>query len=165
MPFLAAIPVGYAMAAMAAGTAVTAYGQIQAGESQKKWSDYNAAVQRNVATNVAYQGSKEAESRRMAGQELIARQHVLYAKSGFKTAEGTPADLMLGTAAQIEDEANAILQKGEFGWERGMGEAGMTEASGKTAEQAGYWSGGSTLITGLANVGLTKSKFDLLSKK
>ena len=132
------------------GTGTSAYGQYSQAQSQKKWSDYNADVQRQQAQEALHASEIEAKRKREQGQQLIARQHVLYAKAGLDL-NGTPTEVMLGTASDIETDAQAILHKGEMGYEQGMESATFSQNEGEIAANAGTVQAGSTLLSGLGN--------------
>lgn len=146
----------YAVGATALGTAISAAGQIQAGKSQSEWSNYNASVARQNA--IAAQQSAEYDARRTreAGEKLKSRQRVLYAKSGV-SLEGTPTDVMLGTAEDIEMDAMAIIRRGLIGSQQYQSQANLSEMQGSAAQTASYYGAGSSLLTGMGDIAEIKS--------
>jgi hypothetical protein len=135
-----------------AGAMTTAISQEQQGKQQEDIYNYNAAVQKNSALEAANKAKMTAEAKRDQGAALIARQRVLYAKSGV-TQEGTPTELIIGTAGDVEDDAQTILQKGMYEYSRGMEESELSTMEGKYAAEAGQEGAVGTLLTGLARAG------------
>lgn len=125
-----------AMGAMVAGTALSAYSSIKAGQEQKKWYDYNAGVARE---NAAF----EADQLTRKGEALKGQQRVMYAKAGV-TPEGTPTTVMADTSANLARDVAAIRYKGAK-------LADIQEQIGEGYEEAGYWGAGSTILTGIGS--------------
>jgi len=145
-----------AMVAMGIGTAASTIGQIQAGQSQAEWSAYNAEVSRQNALAAKQSAEYDATRTREEGAKLMARQRVLYAKSGV-ALEGTPTDVILGTAEDVEMDAMAILRKGLIQSQQYESQATLSEMSGAAAKTQGYYGAGSTLLTGIGNIAALKS--------
>jgi|GEM_PF-6985630 hypothetical protein len=147
---------GVAEGATVVGAGVSAYGQYQSGQNTQKVDEYNASVQRQNALEVSNKAKMAAENKEAEGDSLMARQRVLYAKSGV-AQEGTPTELIIGTAGDVEDDAQTILQKGRFEYEAGMESAEISEAEGGSAAQGGTLSAGGTLFSGLSRAGVMAS--------
>jgi len=154
----------FASAAMWIGTAITvisggvsSYSQYSQGQSAEKWNDYNADVQRQKANAILQQSEKMARRKRIEGERLLARQHVLYAKAGLDLS-GTPTEVMLGTAEDVESDAQAILYKGRMGYEQEMEGATLSRMHGDMAAQTGAMQAGGTLLSGLGKVAERYSK-------
>ena len=139
-----------AVSAIIAGitSTVTAVSEYEAGQSTKKWDYYNAAVQEQQAAAVLKQSQKEAEKKRVEGQTLMSRQRVLYAMSGLDLS-GTPTDVILGTAGEVENDAQLILQKGATGYSNDMSAAALSKGQGDQAALSGELQAGGTLMSGL----------------
>jgi hypothetical protein len=132
------------------GTGVSVAGSLAAGKTQKSFADYNAAVLRNKAAEEEHKASILAERKRAEGATLMARQRVLYAKSGVGLG-GTPTDVIIGTAGDIEEDAQTILQKGKMASEQDLSSAELSEMEGEGAESASHYQAGGTLLTGLGS--------------
>ena len=130
-----------ALVAIGAGTAFSAYNQIQAGNQAKKWGEYNASIARREAGLV-----REATAEEIKQHE--GTQRALYAKSGV-SLEGTPTDVM---AADIA----AIRKKGSYAASRLESQAYIEQTKGRQAQEAGYWGAGSTVLTGFGNAAQAK---------
>lgn len=126
-----------AMGAMIAGTAMSAFSSVRAGQQQKKWYDYNASVARQNATF-------EADSLERKGEALKGQQRVMFGRAGV-TPEGTPTAVMADTAGNLARDVAAIRYKGAR-----LGD--IQEMQGENAEEAGYWGAGTTVLTGLGSM-------------
>lgn len=142
------VAAGVAVVTALVGTTVSVVGGIQAGDHAKKVGDYNAAVQRNNALEAQNAANQAAQRKRDEGRAIISRQRAMYAVAGV-SPDGTPTEIEIGTAGDIEDDAFLIMQKGEFAYQQGMGEAGFSEAEGEDAQSASYLQAGGTLLSGL----------------
>lgn len=85
-----------AIAMMAGGTAVTAYGQYQAGKANQKIANYNAEVAELQAEQALKRGREDESRLRMQTRQTIGAQRAALAAMGI--------DLDDGTAAQIQDD-------------------------------------------------------------
>lgn len=130
-----------------AGTAMSAVGQVQAGQEQKKWSEYNAAVAARDAEASKQAAGYEAGQKRKETERLLGRQRALYGKAGV-TFEGSPLELMEETAAAGELDAMMIEREGKLRGSRYMEEAQLSRMKGRGAARAGMWGAGSSLLTG-----------------
>lgn len=145
-----------AIAASAIGTAVSAIGQMQAGQSQSEWHAYNAEVARQNAIAAKQSAEYDATRKREEGATLMAKQRTLYAKSGV-SLEGSPTDVILGTAEDVEMDAMAIIRKGLITSQQYESQAALSEMSGSAAKTSSYYGAGSSLLTGIGRVAELKS--------
>jgi hypothetical protein len=137
-----------AMLATAVGAGVSAVGQIKAGESAEAWGNYNAAVARNNALAATQSAEYEATKKTEEGRQLMAKQRVAYAMSGVDT-EGSPTDVILGTAGDVKMDAMAILRQGAIQAGQYESQAVLSTMQAESAMPAAYVGAGSTLLTGL----------------
>lgn len=136
---------------MAAGTMVSAAGQIQAGRSAQAMADYNAQVDRNNATAAKQSAKYDADRMRENTRKLLSTQRARFAKGGV-AFEGTPLLVMEQTARDAAMDASAIEYEGAVkagGYESA---ATMSQYEGRTARQASTTRAFSTLLTGGAQV-------------
>jgi hypothetical protein len=126
---------------MAAGTALSAYGQIQQGKNQEKIANYNAQIQKreNVETEL---------NARDRLRKLIGRQRTLYAKAGVDLTEGSPFMVLEDTVEQGERDAMRIRRGGKDTV------AGM-RYEGSAYKSASKINAGSTFLSGLSQMGQT----------
>ena len=138
------------------GSGVSVAAQISSGQTQKEYQDYNAAVQRQSALESEHTAEVTAERKKVEGEQLIAKQHVLYAQAGVGTS-GTPTEVMIGTAGDVAEDAQLIMQKGEFAYQQGMESANISEIEGESAERGSYGQAGGILLTGLSKTASSAS--------
>jgi hypothetical protein len=124
---------------------------MQAGKSQEEWNNYNAAVSRQNAIAAMQSAEYDAGMTREAGEKLKARQRVLYAKSGV-SLEGSPTDVILGTAEDVEMDAMSIIRKGLIQGQQYESQANLSEMQGEAARTSSYYGAGSSLLTGIGDV-------------
>lgn len=146
---------------MAAGTAVSAVGQLQAGraaeteaESAQRIANYNAAIQEQeakaVKQKVTFEQQRQAEAAAREKSKLRAR----LAASGALPGPGQEL-LIEEQAAELELENLLIGYEGEVAAGRAMSQAELDRLSGrlakkrgKAAKRAGFVKAGTTLLTG-----------------
>ena len=134
-----------AASAAVIGTGVSAYGQWQSGEAQKKAYKYQSRVSQIEA----------AETERLHRVELkrmMASQRALYAKAGVDISSGSPLLVMSETAAEGERIAHAIRRGG-------ISKAELESYYGRASAYAGRLGGASTFLTGLGQTGLLAAPF------
>ncbi len=122
---------------MAASAVMSAVGQIQAGQSQKKMAEYNARVAEDTAR---YQATRQQDR----VQRMMAGARVAINKSGL-TMSGSPLDVLADSATQAELDHQAILRGG-------AAQAGMDRSRGRVAQQAGYFGAATSLLKGAGSV-------------
>ena len=140
------------MVLSAVGSAVGAISQIQQGEEQQKWSEYNAAIAERDAEAARQSAEYEAGLKRKEKEKTLARQRALYSKAGV-TLEGSPLEMMAGTASEYEMDALMIERGGKLESQRYRSEAKLSRMKGSAARRAGYYGAGSTLLTGMGKIG------------
>jgi len=131
-------PFTWVVLAMLAGTTATAYGQYQAGQSQKKLAEYNAALAKREADIEADRFKREKVT-------LASRMRAGYGAAGVQMS-GTPLEVMDQTAKDIESDIALTRWKGDV-------EAGLYRYKGRVAGRSGTWKAGTTLLTGGTKAG------------
>lgn len=138
------------LVASVAGTAMTAYGQIQQGEAAQKAAEYNAEVANMQAKDAINRGNIEAEKQRLKAQQVAGAQRAAMGASGAQVDSGSFADILLDTATTGEKDAQTIrtnAMRQAWGLES---QAEIDLYQGKQAKQAAYMQAGGTLLTGTA---------------
>jgi hypothetical protein len=134
--------------------------------AQSQASEYNAQVARQNAQQIIEAGAVEEQKQRDKAKRLLGTQQALYGKSGV-TNEGTPLEVMADTAAQQELDALTLRHNYWVQSQRQTSEAGqydfmanrsmmMSDFSNKQAgyaSTAGIMKAGTSLLTGLGQVG------------
>jgi len=133
-----------------AGTAMSVYSQVEQGKSQNEWSQYNAAVAERDAVAAQQSAEYDAAQKRKETAKLIGRQRALYGKAGV-TFEGSPLELMEETASQGELDALMIEREGKLKAGNYQSEAALSRMKGSSAQKAGYYGAGSSLLTGASS--------------
>jgi hypothetical protein len=132
--------------AAATGTAVSAYGSIQAGRQAEETAKFNAALEAQKARAEMESAAYEEKQSRRERSRLLSRQAALYGKAGVKM-EGSPLDVMAETAAEGELEALMIRKYGATKAQQAMSQAQIDRYMGRTARTTGYMRAGTTLLT------------------
>lgn len=146
-------------------------GQYQAGrateaeaESQAAWNEYNARLAEREAAEAQEAAAYEEKKFRKGGERLKARQRALYAKAGV-TPEGTPEELAVFTARELEMDALMIRRGGQLGYQRYTAEAALERMAGKSAllrgraaRRAARWGMAATAVSGVGELGYKYGK-------
>lgn len=133
------------------GVAMSAASSIQQGKQQKAMSEYNAAVARQEAEAIKEATAYEELRQKEQAKKLRGRQLALYGKSGV-LMEGTPLEVMEETAAQAELDTLAIRRAGATSASRQESQAQLDIIRGRSAERAGYYGAGTSLLTGAGQI-------------
>lgn len=143
---------GVVMAVAAvAGAAVSAYGAVRQGQNAKEAAEYNARASEIEAAEAKRKAAYDAETSSMQFKELMGKQKALYAKAGVDLSSGSPLLTMSFQAEQAERDKQAILYSGKTAEQSSLTRASLFRDSGSDSQTAGYISGGSTFLSGLAN--------------
>lgn len=142
---------GVELAAMIAGTALTATNQISQGVSANKMTKHNASVSEGYAAAARDQAAfGEARAREQAQRASGARR-AAYGGAGI-TLEGTPIDVLGDAAADAELDALSLRRRGELeSWGR-LSDAGAQRTRGRAAMQSSFMDAGSTLLSGASKI-------------
>lgn len=124
---------GVAVGAPIAGGIAQAQGIRQQADAQASASRYNAQLAR-------MEGDAEAARIRRAGRRELARQRLRVSASGVQL-EGSPLDLIVANAAQIERDAFDASRAGR-------NTARLDEAQARSAKRAGRTGAGTALLSG-----------------
>lgn len=162
------------------GTAVSAYGQVQAGKAQEAQANYqagvanyNAAVARNnailaerAATDARKQGDIASGNQDLATRQLIGRQRAVLAANGVQVDTGSAVDITAGTEGIGKLDALTLRSNAErtaLNYEaQGMNfnanaqlqdaNANLYRISGQNAVSGSYTAAAGTLLTGFGSV-------------
>jgi len=148
--------VGLAMSAAAAG--ISAYSSYEQGKSRDRLAKYNAAVEQNRAIQAQLDARSAASAKRREAEKLEKRQRALYAKAGV-TTEGTPLEVMIDTATDMELEALEIERSGTTLAEQHLTQAEIDKFTGAAAKRAGTMGAGATLLQGAGQMASSYSSF------
>jgi len=149
---------GAAIAAMVVGTAITAYGQIQAGENANKVAKRKAELMNRNATIAQQNAEFNAKLHERDARRRRSAQRAGLQGSGIEIDVGT--NLIAMAEQEFTDDRNAqlIRRGGVIEAQNLMAEAELTSFGGKSAKRAGYTSAGGSLMTGLGSAGIAYGK-------
>jgi hypothetical protein len=150
---MGAISTGTALALMAAGTAVSAFGSIQAGQAAKNQANVQAAIygqqaerERQVAA------ANEVDFRRQQAKQMASRRAIMGA-SGVDPSSGSPLLVSEDFAGEVELQALRIRNGGEVSATRLEQQGTLTRMAGNQAQTSSYFRAGSSLLQGFGQVG------------
>ena len=147
-----------AMILMAAGTAVSAYGQYQSGQAQKAAANYNARVQEAQAIQQDMENRENIRRERKAGQGLLSSQRQKLGASGVAIQTGSPLEILGRTAGELELRAQDAARAGRSNLQYGLSQAQMTKWEGKQAATAATLGASGTLLQGTGQaIGMYKA--------
>lgn len=135
-----------AVTAMAVGTTVNAYGQMEAGKAQQE------ALERQAEEEKIAAGARELE-RKQQLNKVLAANNASMAASGIAT-EGTPASIALESSKQI-GSSEAMFSLSE------KLKQAQLRRQGAMAKSTGYANAASTLLQGIgsaASIGSSAKK-------
>jgi len=141
-----------------AGAAVSAYGSYKQGQYQKSAAEYNAKIAERDAELARRKAAYDAETSAEKYKVLMGKQRALYAKAGVDITSGSPLLTMSYQAEQAERDRRAILFSGKTAAESDLDRAKLFRFSGSNAEEASYYSAGSTLLSSLASTAYSTKK-------
>ena len=134
----------------ALGTAVRAAGSIAQGQAAKRAADYNAAVDKQQATQAREASNAEASDyKRQQGRDFASS----IAASGASGVATTGSPLMVdeATVREIALGASRLSYKGAVDSNRFLNQAQLDKMSGKASQTAGYIGAGTSLLNGFGN--------------
>ena len=130
------------------GTGLSVYGQVQSGRSQKSAANYNAAVARQQADANDQAMESATTLSHEQSRKIKASQRAGYAKAGADASAGTPLEVMVEQAGEIEldilTERHNQMRKSDAI----RNQADMTQFAGNQAATASYIGAGATLLQG-----------------
>ncbi len=137
-----------AVALAVVGAVVGAVGAIRSGNAAKKQADFQAKVAQNQATRERQVAASQAEDSRRASSRRRAAGVAEGGASGVRSGTGSSLFVAEDFAGEEELQALRILEGGEVGASRLESEATLLKAKGKSAQTAGFFRAGSTLLKG-----------------
>ena len=138
-----------AIAASAAGTALSVVGSIQQGKAAQQQANYQAAVARQQAERERLIAASNEKDFRRQQSFLMAKRRAAMGASGVEATTGSPLLVSEDFAGETELQALRIRNTGEVGYTRLQQQAGLYELSGANARRAGYFRAGSALLSGI----------------
>ena len=135
---MAAGALGYIMVAAAvAGTAVSVYSAVQAGEQAKSAREREAGQLERSAAQARKAAALKAEDTRKQHLRLLAAQRARYGASGLEM-EGTPLLVQMESMKESEEQLRRIIEEGELGYASQTDAAAESRLIGGQAATSGY---------------------------
>lgn len=136
-------------AILVASTAVSAFGQIQAGRAQQDALSKQADQQREQARLAAIEAEEEAVRREEERDRMLATQRVAFAANGIRVTPGAGNVLavMDETVRQFNKEIAAVRRRGKAETQFGYREAAISENKGRASLLSGFTGAAGTIGT------------------
>ncbi len=158
--------------ALIAGAVVSGVSAIQQGRAARA----QARAREAIAARNAQLAERQAEAEQQAaveaakvqereGKKLLARQRAAFAVSGVEISRGTPLSVVVKTAKELKAEELTILREGAISAAQRKGEADIFRLRGEAAKKKGKAAGraatlaaGGSILTGIGQVGVARSR-------
>lgn len=147
----AAVPY-IAVAAAIAGTAVSTYSAVRAGQEQQSAREREAEQMRRSAEQSRLAAAQKAADYKKASERVMATQRARYAAAGLEE-EGSPLLVQLESLKESQDEISRIIAAGELGYGTSVFAAQTTEAKGQAAVTSGYVTAAGEAVRGVGSAG------------
>ena len=158
-------PMTAAMALMAVGTGMQAYGTYQEGKAESQANKYNAEIMRQKAKDAADAGEKEKQKAALQNKQLLGRQMAQLAANGVDLTSDSPLEIFQQTAEWGERDRQEISDntaREVWGYNS---QASLYDTAAKNAKRAGKIGAFSTLLDGSANLLFKANKGSLFQNK
>lgn len=131
-----------------AGSAVQAFGQVQAGRTQARLLSAQAGLADFEAEEARRSAAERERQFRQRGRLAAGAQVAGFGGGGVRVGSGSPLLLALETAGEVERGAFEIRRGGEVDASRARFEAGILRTQAKQVRVASALSATGTLLTG-----------------
>ena len=135
------------------GTGLKAFEQFREAQSAEAIANYNAAVAMQNAKLILQSARMELARGRKDKQKFIDLQRVSFLKAGVRS-EGTPFDLMVETASEIEMDLQVDFFNAQVAANREVSQAGVDRARAKIFRQQKIIAPLTTIASGAFRAGL-----------
>ena len=138
----------YLAIAAAAGSAISAYGQIEEGKAAQKAANADALAKEEQARDAVNRGNIEQEKQRQKTQQMMGAQRAAMGASGAQADSGSFGNVLLDTATTGEQDAQTIRTnalRSAWGLET---EADQTRWKGEQAKKASRYRAAGTILSG-----------------
>jgi len=127
---------------------IAAAGAVAQGVSANKQAKFQAAVDEQKATRERQVSANEEEDFRRRQSRFLAQRRAELGGAGVEIGTGTPLLAFGDFAAETELQALRIRDGGDVKATRLEQQAGLTRASGRAAQQQGFFRAGASLLSG-----------------
>ena len=145
-------PMTAAMALMAVGTGLQAYGTYQEGKAESQANKYNAEIMRQKARDAAEAGEKEKQKAALQNKQLLGRQMAQFAANGIDLTSDSPMEIFQQTAEWGERDRQEISDNTAREMWGYNSQASLYDSAAKNAKRAGKIGAFTTLLNGAGNL-------------
>lgn len=132
----------------AVGTVVQTIGAIGQGNAGKQSGEYNAQIAEQNIGIVRQQAKDDERQLRVHGQKTLGEMRAGFGASGVQSNEGSAADIIGQSAANIEMDALTVRHGGEIQAWKHQQQANLYRLQGANAQTAGLFEGAGKLLSG-----------------
>ena len=134
------------------GTVVAVVSSISQGNAARQQADFQAAVNLQQATREREIAGIAEEDHRREQRRILAHRRADLGGAGVDPATGTPLLAAEDFVTEAELQALRIRSGGAASATRLRQQANLTSAAGKSAQRAGFFRAGSSLLVGLGDI-------------
>ena len=142
------------LGSLAAGTAVSAFGKVQAGNQQATADAFNQGVARQNAQIAGEEANSQAAIDKVASERTQGNVVASYGASGVDPNRGSPLDVLFDQAATGKLNQNLDIYKGQVAAAGSTDQANLYGYQAQTARQAGTTGAIGTVLSGAGNAAL-----------
>jgi hypothetical protein len=146
-----------ALAAAAAGTAVSTVGAIQQGKSAQNLANYNAQIAQNEAIAARQKAEFDAKAQERQARLFAGSQRASMASTGGELLD--MGDVVDMSAEEAELENLAIRYGGDMGFRAGQQRAQLAGFEGAVAKQKATGEAAKSLLTGSSSTAQMGAKY------
>lgn len=154
---MAAIPAGYAIAAMVAATAYTAYTTTQQGKQASLNADAQSEQSQLDADNAASAAVVQADRIRRLARNNAGQANASLAASGVEVGEGSALNINQEIYGNAEEDAVMTILNGENAKKRGYVDASNTSLYGSQQRSAANSQAVGSVLSAGAQYGMWKA--------
>lgn len=144
-----------ALGAMAVGTGLSVYGQMQQAKTAQRVGEFNAKQAEEEALNVEMESKENMRRRRAEGARFRSSQRAQIASSGAQLGTGTALELEAETAGLMKLEELDMRRASQIEARRLRAGGAMGLYQAKRESQALKIGAGASLLSGLGNIGFS----------
>lgn len=149
---------GLAIGGMLAGTTTSAYSQYKQGQAASKMHRYNRAVSLRYAKAIREIKAHEISTFLRQAKKFFPKQKVVAAAAGLETS-GTVLSVMKETRAKILEQTEIMQYERDMEIAQIKAGADISGMRASLAASAGRFGAFSTILTGVAQVGMMSYKY------
>jgi hypothetical protein len=139
----------FAMAAMAAGSVISAASALQQGEMAAKQASAQADLLRQQGERERELGLQQEEDYRRQQSRRMASRRAILGGSGVEGGSGSPLYTSMDMSGEIELQALRIRSGAETAKDAAFKQAALTEWGGQAAKRNSYLRAGGSLLSGI----------------